>query len=129
MLANGRSAFKVEGYIKALHAIFDHPDYIAMDSTARLLLWELSRQYNGRNNGDLTLAPSVMEKWGWTKPTITRHTKTLLAHNWIFKAGAKKARNGYTNLYGLTWLEVDECKGKLFGDSYTHKPRSLKIEG
>jgi len=129
MMANGRRAFKGEGYIKALHAIFDHPDYIALDKTARALLWDLSRQYNGHNNGDLTLAPKVMEKLGWTKSTITRHTQTLVTNNWIFKAGTKKARNGYVNLYGLTWLEINECKKKLFDEAYNHKPRSLKIEG
>jgi predicted transcriptional regulator len=70
-----------------------------------------------------------MEKLGWTKSTITRHTQTLVTHNWIFKAGTKKARNGYVNLYGLTWLEINECKKKLFDEAYNHKPRSLKIEG
>jgi hypothetical protein len=129
MLPNGRRAFKSEGYIKALHAIFDHPDYSTMDPTSKALLWDLSRQYNGNNNGDLTLAPKTMIKWGWSKSTLLRHTKPLLENNWIFKAGGKRARNGYINLFGLTWLEVNECKGKLFDESYTHKPRSLKIEG
>lgn len=129
MLPNGRRVDNGDRYIKALHAIFDHPDYIALDKTARSLLWDLSRQYNGHNNGDLTLAPKVMGKLGWTKSTISRHTQTLVDNNWIFKAGTKKARNGYVNLYGLTWLEINECKKKLFDESYNHKPRSLKIKG
>ena len=129
MLPNGRRAYKSEQYFKALHAIFDHPDYLSLPFTARALLWDLSRQYNGKNNGDLSLAPKIMEKWGWNKSTIMRHSKSLIASNWIFHAGVKKARNGFTNLYGLTWLDVNDCKGKLFDESYSHKKRSLKIEG
>jgi hypothetical protein len=129
MLPNGRRAFKGDQYTRAFHAIFDHPNYMSMEPAARLLLWELSRQHNGHNNGDLSLAPKVMAKLGWTKPTILRHKKALINNNWIFIAGTKKARNGWIYLYALTWLEVNECGGKLFDESYNHKPRSLKIKG
>ncbi|MEP1446268.1 MAG: hypothetical protein ABJK37_09190 [Paraglaciecola sp.] len=127
MLANGRLAYKNERYVKALHAIFNHPDYIALSPTAKALLWDLSSQYNGRNNGDLTLAPKVMGKLGWTKPTILRHRQTLIDKNWIFIAGSKPVRNGHLYLYALTWLEVNDCNGKLFEDSVNRKPRSLKV--
>lgn len=127
MLPNGRLVFKKDRYVKALHAIFYHPDYIALSPTARALLWDLSTQYDGYNNGDLTLAPKVMGKLGWTKPTILRHRKTLIDKNWIFIAGSKPVRHGHLYLYALTWLEVDDCNGKLFEDSVNHKPRSLKI--
>lgn len=127
MLPGGRLSYKKEYYVRGLHAIYDNPDYIALPYTARALLWDLSRQYNGHNNGDLTLAPKVMEKLGWTKPTILRHRKTLIDKNWIFIAGSKPVRNGHLYLYALTWLEVNDCNGKLFEGSVNHKPRSLKI--
>jgi len=126
MLPNGRRAYKSEQYFKALYAIFDNPDYIALPHSARALLWDLSRQYNGKNNGDLSLAPNVMKKWGWGKSTILRQKKCLIKHGWIFITGHKTARNGYVLFYGLTWLDINECDGKLYPDSYSHKPRSLK---
>ena len=129
MLPNGRRGHSGERYIKALHAIFDHPDYLSMEPAARLLLWELARQYNGHNNGDLSLAPKVMGRFGWNKSTIQRHKDSLINNNWIFIAGAKPARNGWVYLYALTWLDVNECGGKLFDESTNHKTRSLKIKG
>jgi hypothetical protein len=126
MLPNGRGAKSRDFFVKGLHAIFDHPDYIAMKPTAKALLWDLCRQYNQHNNGDLTLAPKVMAKWGWNKSSIDRHKDKLLDNNWIFIAGHKPARNGYTYLYGLTWYEINDCNNKLYVDAYKHKPRSLR---
>ncbi|MDT0626885.1 hypothetical protein [Alteromonas sp. W364] len=127
MKPNGRSSYDGGLFLKALHGIFDHPDYISMKPTAKALLWDLARQYNLKNNGDLTLAPKVMRKWGWSKSTIDRHKSTLLDNNWIFITGHKPARNGFTYLYGLTWEDIDECGGKLYPESYKHKRRSIRF--
>ncbi|MCC2615918.1 hypothetical protein LJ739_06665 [Aestuariibacter halophilus] len=129
MLPNGRKAFASMQYFKALHAIYDHPDYINLQPVQKALLWDLCRQYNGHNNGDLSLAPKIMKQWGWTKSTILRNAPALLHNDWIFVSGHKKARNGFTYLYALTWLPVDECNGKLYPDSYNHQPKSLRLKG
>jgi hypothetical protein len=128
MLPNGRSA-SGGFWFRAVHAIYDHPNYIDMKPTARALLWDLCRQYNQRNNGDLTLAPKIMKKWGWNKSTIDRHKQTLIDNEWIFIAGHKKARNGFVYLYALTWLEInsEEIGDKLYEDAKKHKPKSLRF--
>ncbi|GAA6183770.1 hypothetical protein [Aliiglaciecola sp. NS0011-25] len=128
MYANGRGK-NTQQYFKAVHAIFDHPDYVSMNATPKALLWDLTRQFNGKNNGDLTLAPKTMEKWGWKKDTLQRHRNTLIDHGWIIITGCKKVRKGNCYLYALSWLEVNECNGKLFPDAYSHKPRSLRLSG
>ncbi len=128
MLPNGRAA-KLHQFVRGLHAIYDHPDYVALTYTQRALLWDLARQFNGKNNGDLTLAPKTMKKWGWTKDTISRNKKALIDRNWILVTGSKKVRKGDCHLYALSWLDINECGGKLFPDAYAHKPRSLRLSG
>lgn len=129
MLSNGRSAKNKQQFVMALYAIFDHPDYITLSFTQRALLWDLARQYNGSNNGDLTLAPKIMRKWGWKKDTLLRNRYALLEKGWLIITGCKKVRKGNCYLYALSWLKVDECGGKLFADAYLHEPRSLRSSG
>lgn len=71
MLANGRKA-NGQQFTKALHAIYDHPDYIALPKQTRAFLWDFARQYNGRNNGDLSAAPGTMARWGWTRAELKK---------------------------------------------------------
>jgi hypothetical protein len=129
MLPTGRSPKSKAQFVRGLFAIYDHPDYISLKPNARALLWDLCRQYNGHNNGDLSLSESVMKKWGWYKNALLRNKKALIDNNWIFISGHKKARNGFTYLYALTWLQINQCDGKLYPESYAHKPRSLKSRG
>lgn len=128
MYPNGRGKNR-EQFVRALHAIFDHPDYLALTFTQRALLWDISRQYDGHNNGDLSLAPKIMNKWGWKKDTLLRHRDALVANGWLVITGSKKVRKGTCYLYALSWLSIDDCGGKLFPDAYQHKPRSLRLSG
>lgn len=125
MLPNGRKAGS-GSYIKYLHVICDHPEFIALKSGEKELLLYVMRQYNGHNNGDMTLAPSVLKKWGLAKRTIDRNKRALFEYGWIVKTGSVYRGGKPTYLYGLTWLPMDECKGKLDDYAYKLQPRSLK---
>ena len=99
-------------YSKMYHALMDSPNHARLSASARALLQDLYRQYNGRNNGDLSAAMSVLKKYGWSATaTIARATDCLLHYGFIVKTrqGTKKR----CNLYALTWLVIDECGGKL----------------
>lgn len=90
----------------------DHENYIGTSANAIRLLLDLARQYNGRNNGDLSATFSVMRKRGWTsKGTIERMIKELLDRGWICvtRPGGKHR----PTLYAVTWLPIDDCDGKL----------------
>jgi len=87
------------------------------------LLMDFVAQYNGRNNGDLGMAWSVMEKRGWrSRSTLWNAQKELLQKGWI-EISRKGGRHKAT-LIALTFYSIDECKGKLDIDS-THKPTGL----
>lgn len=76
------------------------------------MLDNLTAQYNGNNNGDLTAAPNIMKLYGWnSQGSINKALKELLAHGFI-----EQTRQGGRNkcsLYAITWQSIDECKGKL----------------
>lgn len=100
------------------HSYLGIPHYILRsEAFGRLTGWgaklliELAASYNGKNNGDLSAAFSVLEGRGWNSPgTLNKALKELLAAGWIIYA-----RHGGRNrcaLYAVTWWPVDECEGK-----------------
>ena len=61
------------GYSGILRVVMDHPDYQNLSGNAVKLLNELARQYRGKNNGDLTMAFSLLKDRGFkSKGTIER---------------------------------------------------------
>tara|TARA_Y100000052_G_C2949775_1_gene86367 strand:- start:299 stop:757 length:459 start_codon:yes stop_codon:yes gene_type:complete len=117
MSANGRSSkSKFWTYSKLLHAITDHPDYISLDKTSRALLWDMYRQYNGYNNGNISAAHGVMGKWGWDKKTLLRCRKKLEAAGWIVVTRIPRAKKEPT-LYAFSWLKIDSWQGKPYLDA------------
>jgi len=76
------------------------------------LLDNLTAQFNGTNNGDLSAAPKIMKLYGWnSQGSIHKALAELLALGFI-----EQTRQGGKNqcsLYAVTWLAIDDCKGKL----------------
>ena len=78
------------------------------------LLIDLFEQYNGNNNGDLTLAWSVMKKKGWkSKETLNNTRKELINQGFIELTRQGTLRPHSCSLYAVTWRGIDECNGKL----------------
>lgn len=94
------------------HMVQDSPNWKACGGTAIKLLCDLARQYNGRNNGDLCAARSVLATRGWRSPdTLDRALQELLHYGFITLT--RQGGRNLSNLYGLTWHAIDECDGKL----------------
>lgn len=112
--------------------IWEHPDYCNLSGSAAKLLMELACQFKGKNNGDLTLAHSVLIKRGWrSKSTITRATAELLEAGLILRTreGRFTNPNGRCALYALAWKPIDECKGKGLEIAATTTPvRKFSLE-
>lgn len=126
MLPNGRSSAG-GAFTKALHAIHDHPDYVALSKQTRAFLWDLARQYNGKNNGNLSAAVGTMGKLGWTKWELMRARKEARKNGWIEITRYPAARREPV-LYRLSWLPADKWEGKpyLDKDAYKQKVKSLR---
>lgn len=94
------------------HRVIESGSYSRLDGWDVKLLLELAKQYNGRNNGDLSATFSQSKELGWrSSGTLSGAIKKLLRYGFI-----QKTRQGGKNrccLYALTWAAIDECKGKL----------------
>lgn len=99
------------------HNLLDSPDFLKVSSSAKVALLALCRQYNGRNNGDLSLTNSRAKDWKLvSKSTLSKALRELESANLIVRSrDPRKDRNnphGQCSLYALTWLKIDECNGK-----------------
>ena len=92
--------------------LLDHETFRTLSPRATKLFLDLASVYNGRNNGDMSIAPKITRKRGWTS-----QDQVYKAMHELEDAGlAIKTRQGGKNrcsLYALTIWSVDECNGKL----------------
>jgi len=113
------------GFAGIPRIVMKHPDYINLSGNATKILLELAFQYRGQNNGDLSLSFSVLKQRGFnSKGTVARAIKTLLDARLIIQTREGRFTNpgGVCSLYALTWLPIDECKGKNLTASPTITP-------
>ena len=100
-------------FIALQYRCLEHKNFTRLTPKATKLFIDLSIQYNGRNNGDLTAAFTVMKKRGWnSKETLRLAIDELLHYGWIIctRIGGL---NRMPNLYALTLHAIDDCGGKL----------------
>lgn len=94
------------------HAVQDSANWRQCSGTAIKMLCDVARQYNGRNNGDLCAALSVLRPYGWTAPETVGFALRELRHYGLLKLTRQGGLHG-PSLYALTWQAIDECGGKL----------------
>ena len=123
--AKGRSN-KLKPFGRLPKDVWVHPDYCNLKPpSAYKLLMDLACQYNGRNNGDLSAAYSVLKERGWkSQDTITVAVEALIAAGLIVRSRTGRFCNpgSRCHLYALTWLAVDECPGKDLEIAPTRTP-------
>ena len=112
--------------------VMESLSYKELSGGAVKMLLELSYQYRGRNNGDLTTAWTVLKEHGWrSKDAIRRARDELLAADLIqcTRQSLRANPGGKCALYALQWLPIDECPGKeLEVKATTRPPRKFSIE-
>ena len=120
-------------YIAIPHTVMRSADYRNLKGTSVKLLNALAFQYNGRNNGDLTAAWSVMhEQHGFrSKATLTHAIQELLSARLITRTREGYFQNpgGQCALYALNWYAIHECPGKKLDLKRTIQPlRKFSME-
>lgn len=109
------------------HAVLDSPSYIGASSSSKQLLIDIFRQFNGRNNGDLSASFTLMRRRGWkSKSTLARALEGLLTAELIIttrEGWFQGAHSSRCALYAVTWLGIDECNGKDLEVKPNPKPR------
>jgi hypothetical protein len=120
------------GYGALYRHVWHHPDYHNLSGNAVKLLMDFACQYNGRNNGDLTNAFSVLRARGWrSRTTIKRATAELLEARFIMQTREGRFLNpgGVCALFAITWKSIDDCPGKALSVEPTSAPpRKFSLE-
>ena len=66
-------------FIQIPYAVLDDEAYISLGPSAKWLLTDLLRQYNGSNNGSMSTAFKLLKKRGWkSKDTLDKARLSLL---------------------------------------------------
>lgn len=130
MKANGRGSS--QRFAGIPHTVMESDSYKQLGGSAVKLLLELARQYNGRNNGDLTTALSLLKLRGFSSSTTVKKAKQeLLDADLIIetRTGIFTNPGGRCALYALTWQPIDECPGKNLEVKPTSTPpRKFSME-
>lgn len=114
------------GFIRLPHTVMRSHTYANLSAYGVKLLVDLANQFNGKNNGDLSLAYSVLKSKGWQSPsTLNKAIKELLVKG-LIEITRKGGRNK-CSLYALTFHAVDECDGK-HDIKATQRPKSLWLK-
>ena len=104
--------------------VLDSDQWASLPGNSMKLLFELARQYRGKNNGDLSVTISMLKARGWTsETTLWKHLHELEERGWIVRT-RQGGRHIGCNLYAITWWAVDDCHGK-HGHPVEHKASHL----
>ena len=94
------------------HECANHSNFKRLSAHAVKLLLDIAVQYRGNNNGDLTIAFSLMKLREWkSEETLNKAKRELLHYGWIVLT--RQGGKNLPSLYAVTWNPINECKGKL----------------
>jgi len=107
--------------------IINHKTFKSLSGNEAKLLLLIAHQYNGRNNGDITLAMSIMKEWFNSNTTLFRARDGLYKKGFIvINAYGGRSTEGkkLPHLYALTWLSINDLKPTKWETRFTHYPSS-----
>lgn len=119
-------------FISIPHVVLESSSFINLRPRAVKLLLDIALQFDGRNNGNLTVAWGCMEKRGWSsKDTLSKAVQDLVEADLIVKTRTGRFMNpgARCDLYAITWRAIDECPGKDLEVAPTATPpRKFSLE-
>jgi hypothetical protein len=117
-----------EPFVGIVRSVFDSPAFLTLSPHACKLLLELAGQYKGDNNGNLTVAWSIVSKRGWKSRTTLWRCKSELIQAGFVYVTRKGHMPSTCELLALTWFPLDVSpkfdEGALHGfeaKAYLHK--------
>ena len=82
--------------------------YVGLSAHARMLLFDLLAQYNGRNNGALACPFSQMKARGWkSEETLSKAKRELIERKLIHET-RMGGRPNKVSFYAVTFYDLDE---------------------
>ena len=100
--------------------------YRSLSHSAARLLIDLMMQLHSSNNGDISAAQSVLERYGWRDSTRKRGLKELVKNELIVMT--RQGGKHKCSLYAVSWRSIDYCNGKLDVQETKGPPINFKVE-
>lgn len=115
------------------YVVLDSPDVLGLSAIAFKLLVMMFKQFNGGNNGDFSAPFSKAKEWGIrSEATLCKALKELVSANLIVRTRDpirdRQNPRGQCSLYGVTWLAIHECGGKLDINPTVQPLRSFSMD-
>ena len=115
-----------ESFTGIVHSVFESPAFTALSAHACKLLLELTGQYRGNNNGNLTVAWSVVSKRGWrSRSTLWRCKSELIEAGFVYVT-RKGHMPSTCELLALTWHALDLSPKFDFEALANFKPKAYR---
>lgn len=111
----GQSATKTtttHRYAAIEHRVIDSPAFADLTFSAQSLLLLMARQLSKDNNGHLQATHSYMQGFGFSDRTLTRATKELVAHGFLYRTRMGGYQKGASQ-YAVTWLPIKRRDGLI----------------
>ena len=119
-------------FMQLPYALLDTADYLSLSPSSKQLLIDVFRQYNGHNNGDLSASFTLLQRRGWkSKGTLKRALDQLISRDLLVKTREGWFQGEHSSqcaLYAVTWLGIDECRGKNLEVQPNPRPRRKLID-
>ncbi|MGV7079257.1 ArsR family transcriptional regulator [Testudinibacter sp. P80/BLE/0925] len=104
--------FNKGGFSTLRHDVINSPEFNALSGNSAKLLTKLLGQFNGYNNGDLTLLQNkAAELYGMSNATAKKAIDELLDSGFIITT--RQGGKNRCSLYALTFIAVNECDNKI----------------
>jgi len=113
----------IESFLSLPHILLNSVAYSKLSAHAVKLLIDISAEFRGVNNGDLSATFNSLKKKNWhSKGTLNKAIKELKEYGFI-EVSRQGGRNK-CSLYALTFRPINICKGKL-DIKHTDNPSNL----
>ena len=107
-----RAKRQAEPFIQISDLVLASEAYKDLGFSARSMLIEMVKYYNGRNNGYIFISKQVLKSRGFSKNTATKALKELTSHGLIYMTKKGGNLNGGCSWYAITWLQINRMEGQ-----------------
>jgi len=125
----GRSKAERFSFVRLPNYLLDSPAWLELTSPAKAILVQLSRRYNGFNNGKIGVTTETLSReCRVAKNTITSAIKILIEHGLLeitFK-GSFNLKKTHASEYRLTWLKCDLENQPALNQWQNYQPKFIK---
>lgn len=104
------------------HDLLRSEQFGGLSGNAIKLLLFLAAQYNGRNNGNLSMPKKALLAAGWASEATAIRARDELLHADFIRI-SRHGSGKLPNLFALDFLPVDDCPGKYLEIAAEYKAR------